>query len=371
MLIDTAIIHVKSGRGGDGIVSWRREKYIPKGGPAGGDGGKGGDLILQAVAGIDTLLDFAGRAHWEAPRGIDGGRKQKAGADAEDLIIKLPPGTLVYDLHTGELIIDLDEPGKSIVLCRGGKGGWGNEHFKSATNQSPVETTPGGNPEERSLRLELKIIADIGLVGKPNAGKSTLLSRVSKATPKIANYPFTTLNANLGIAELPGFRRIVIADLPGLIEGASQGAGLGLKFLRHIERTRLILHLVEVEPEDGSDPIENYHIIRKELAEYSQELAEKPELIVVSKLDLLPSDEDRAVAMQLFGEAIGKPLIPISAATGLGLNELLELCWTKLGKAIPVPSQWGRKEMEELSKVNPNQSVTREDEDDDDSSEAR
>ncbi len=332
MLIDTATIHVRSGKGGDGIVSWRREKYIPKGGPAGGDGGRGGDVILQAVAGIDTLLDFAGRSHWEAPRGIDGGRKQKAGADAQDLIIKLPPGTLVYDLVTGELIIDLDEPGKSLTICKGGKGGFGNEHFKSATNQSPTDTTPGGEAEERSLRLELKIIADIGLVGKPNAGKSTLLSRVSKATPKIANYPFTTLNANLGIAELSGYRRIVIADLPGLIEGASHGAGLGLKFLRHIERTRLIIHLIEIEPMDGTDPIENYHIIRKELAEYSQELADKPEIIAVSKLDLLPEESDREVAMQLIGDALGKPVIAISAATGKGLIELLELCWEKLGK---------------------------------------
>ncbi len=347
MLIDTATIHVRSGRGGDGIVSWRREKYIPKGGPAGGDGGKGGDVILQAVAGIDTLLDFTGRSHWEADRGINGGRKQKAGADAEDLIIKLPPGTLVYDLHTGELIIDLDEPGKSLVICKGGKGGFGNEHFKSATNQSPTDTTPGGEPEERSLRLELKLIADIGLVGKPNAGKSTLLSRVSKATPKIANYPFTTLNANLGIAELQGYRRIVIADLPGLIEGASQGAGLGLKFLRHIERTRLIIHLLEIEPMDGTDPIENYHIIRKELAEYSQELAEKPEIIAVSKLDLLPTEADREVAMQLIGDSLGKPVVAISAATGQGLTELLELCWDRLGKGAATGWEAGQTRKDE------------------------
>jgi len=332
MLIDTAIIHVTSGRGGNGVVAWRREKYIPKGGPAGGDGGKGGDVILQAVAGIDTLLDFTGRSYWEADRGVNGGRKQKSGAAAEDLIVKLPPGTLVYDLHTGGLIIDLDEPGKSMVICKGGAGGFGNEHFKNSTNQSPTETSPGGDPEERSLRLELKLIADIGLVGKPNAGKSTLLSRVSKATPKIANYPFTTLNANLGIAELQGFRRIVIADLPGLIEGASQGAGLGLKFLRHIERTRLIIHLLEIEPMDGSDPIENYRIIRKELAGYSQELADKPEVIAVSKLDLLPTEADREVAMQLVGDALGKRVFAISAATGQGLTQLLEHCWEKLGK---------------------------------------
>jgi len=344
MLIDTATIQVKSGRGGEGVVSWRREKYIPKGGPAGGDGGKGGDVVLMAVEGIDTLLDFTGRHHWDAPRGIDGGRKQKAGADADDLIIKLPPGTLVYDAKTGDLIIDLDTAGKSMVIAKGGKGGFGNEHFKSATNQAPTETEPGGPSEERVLRLELKLIADIGLVGKPNAGKSTLLSRVSKAHPKIADYPFTTLTPNLGIAELTGYRRIVIADLPGLIEGASQGAGLGIQFLRHVERTRLIIHLIEVEPIDGSDPIENYQVIRKELAEYSQQLADKPEVIAVSKLDLLPTEEDRKVAMQLIQEALGKPTFAISSATGQGLTELLEACWDRLGKSGPVPSQWGRKE---------------------------
>jgi GTP-binding protein len=344
MLIDSAIILVSSGKGGNGVVSWRREKYIPMGGPAGGDGGKGGDAILLAETGIDTLLDFAGRHHWDAPRGEDGGRKQKAGRDAEDLIIKLPPGTLVYDAETGELIIDLDTPGKSLVICKGGKGGFGNEHFKSSTNQAPIETEPGGESETRKLRLELKLIADVGLLGKPNAGKSTLISRISKAHPKIADYPFTTLEPNLGIAELQGYRRIVFADLPGLIEGASQGAGLGIQFLRHVERTRLLLHLIEVDPIDGSDPIENYRVIRKELAEYSQELAEKPEIIAVSKLDLLPTEEDRATAMQLIQEAIGKPTFAISAATGKGLTELLEACWEKLGKAAAVPSQWGRNE---------------------------
>ncbi len=349
MLIDQAIIHVKSGKGGDGKVAFRREKYIPKGGPAGGDGGKGGDVWLLADPEVDTLLDFAGVHHWSADNGGDGGSKQCTGMNADDLILKLAPGTLVFDINTDKLVIDMDAPGKRFRIARGGRGGFGNEHFKSPTNQAPRTATQGDPGQLRDLRLELKLIADIGFVGKPNAGKSTLLGSVSRAQPKIADYPFTTLEPQLGIAELPGNRRMVMADLPGLIEGAASGAGLGHRFLRHIERTRLLVHLLEIEPTDGSDPAENYRVIRKELEAYSPTLASKPEIIALSKMDLLGDISDAAAAKQMIAEALGKkmlkgrPMLCISSASGQGVVELLEECWTRLQeirqaeKPAPIP----------------------------------
>jgi len=292
-------------------------------------------VILEARAGVDTLLDLAGRHHHFAEDGEPGGGKQMHGRDGADVVVVVPPGTLVYDDVTGELIEDLKEPGQRIVVARGGRGGFGNEHFKSPTNQTPRQATPGEPGEERTLRLELKLIADVGLVGKPNAGKSTLLSRVSKARPKIADYPFTTLEPNLGIAVMPGEkgtpRRLVIADIPGLIEGASQGTGLGMRFLRHIERTRVLVHLLEADPMDGSTPLENYQVVRHELAEYSQELAEKPELVVVSKIDLVDEQTLRERIAPL-EEALGRPVLKISAATNQGLSEMLEACW-RIAKA--------------------------------------
>jgi len=327
MLVDHAIIHVRSGKGGNGHVSFRREKFVPKGGPDGGDGGDGGDIILVATPGVDTLLDFAGRHHWSAEDGGPGLPKQKHGADGDDLHVQLPPGTLVYDDKTGKLLCDLAERGTQFVAAAGGKGGFGNEHFKSATNQTPRQSTPGGDAVELTLRLELKLVADVGLIGKPNAGKSTLLSRISKARPKIADYPFTTLEPNLGIAELSDERRLVLADIPGLIEGASQGAGLGTEFLRHIERTSVLVHLVEIDPADGSDPAENYRLIRKELADYSKALAKKPQIVAVSKMDLLGQTQDQATAVELIEQAIGQTALPISAADRHGLTELLEACW--------------------------------------------
>ena len=332
MIVDSATIHVQSGRGGDGCVSFRREKYIPKGGPDGGNGGKGGDVILLADPEVETLLDFAGRHHWHAGKGQPGAGKDCYGKDGDDLTVHLPPGTFVYDDGTGELLLDLDVPGKSHVIAAGGAGGTGNMHFKSATNQVPRKATPGEPGVELNLRLELKLIADLGLVGKPNAGKSTLLSRVSKATPKIADYPFTTLTPQLGIATLSGDRRLVMADIPGLIENAHEGAGLGVRFLRHIERTRLLVHVLELEPTDGSDPVENYRVIRKELAGYSAALAEKPEVIALSKMDLQPDHEDRAVAIKLVEDALGLEVFPISSATGEGLDALLDACWRRLDK---------------------------------------
>ncbi len=332
MIVDSATIHVQSGRGGDGCVSFRREKYIPKGGPDGGNGGKGGDVILLADPEVETLLDFAGRHHWHAEKGQPGAGKQKWGKDGSDLVVHLPPGTLVYNDDTGELLLDLDKPGMSHVIAQGGRGGFGNEHFKSATHQVPRESTPGEPGVELNLRLELKLIADIGLLGKPNAGKSTLLARVSKATPKIADYPFTTLVPQLGIAQLSTDRRIVIADIPGLIENAHIGAGLGVRFLRHVERTRLLVHVLELEPTDGSDPVENYRVIRGELAGYSPILAEKPEVIALSKMDLLGGEEDRLVAIKLVEDALQREVFPISSATGEGIDALLEACWRRLEK---------------------------------------
>jgi GTP-binding protein len=342
MLIDSAVIHVRAGRGGDGAVAFHRAKYIPKGGPKGGDGGNGGSVELVATAGVDTLLDFAGRHHWRAGDGEPGGIKQKHGGNADDLIIKLPPGTLVYDDATGELIVDLDQPGKRFVVAKGGRGGFGNEHFKSPTNQTPRNFTPGEEGEERTIRLELKLIADVGLIGKPNAGKSTLLSVISKATPRIADYPFTTLEPNLGIAELPGDRRLVFADIPGLIANAHEGAGLGTRFLRHVERTRLLVHLLDVDPTDGSDPVENYHVVRRELERYSPALAARPQVVVLSKMDVLGDDADRDAAIALVEQALqlSEPVLRLSSTARVGLAELLEACWRKLGDQVEARPAW-------------------------------
>jgi GTP-binding protein len=333
MLVDRASILVRSGRGGDGAVSFLRMKYVPKGGPNGGDGGNGGSVYLLASPGVDTLLDFQGRPIWRAESGRPGGGKQCHGRDGTDLDVAIPPGTLVYDEETDELIADLDVPGKRVCVAQGGRGGFGNEHFKSATNQTPREASPGEAGEERRLRLELKLIADVGLIGKPNAGKSTLLSRLSRATPKIADYPFTTLEPQLGIAELPGYRRLVIADIPGLIEGAADGAGLGHDFLRHIERTKILVHLIEIEPTDGSDPIGNYRAIRHELASYSPELAAKDEILVLSKAETLPDEGDRQAALELLQQEGGLHPMLLSSVTGEGTQELLELCWQRLRSA--------------------------------------
>ncbi len=347
MLIDSATIFVRSGKGGDGAVSFRREKYIPKGGPDGGDGGYGGSVVAVASENVDTLLDFTGRHHWYAPNGEPGGPKQCFGKAGEDLVLRLPKGTLIYDADTDELLADLDELGKRVVIAPGGRGGLGNERFKGPQNQTPRESTPGEPGIELTLRLDLKLIADVGLIGLPNAGKSTLLSRVSKATPKIADYPFTTLEPNLGIAELPDHRRIVFADIPGLIEHAHKGQGLGTRFLRHVERTRLLVHLIDIDPSDGSDPAENYRVIRNELKAYSDTLADKPELVVLSKMDLAGGEEDRDTAVELFGPALDRPVLTISSATGAGLNELLEACWKVLAESRKPDPGWSSKQTQE------------------------
>jgi GTP-binding protein len=305
-------------------VSFRREKFVPKGGPDGGDGGHGGSVVFVADSSKDTLLDFSGKHHWTAPKGQPGMGKKMAGVGGADLIIPVPAGTLIYDADHDILLADLDEIGKQIVIARGGKGGRGNWHFRSPTNQAPRYAEPGSEGQERNLKLELKLIADIGLVGMPNAGKSTLLRAISAARPKVADYPFTTLDPQLGIVELPGFRRMVVADLPGLIEGAQGGAGLGHAFLRHIERTKTIVHLLDMYPMDGSDPLENYRTIRRELEAFSPALAHKREVIAANKMDLAIDDEALNRLMEGLPE---KEIFPISGATHQGLDSLLETLW--------------------------------------------
>ena len=328
MFIDQAQIWVKAGDGGHGCVSFRREKFIPKGGPDGGDGGKGGDVYFEAVKSLDTLLDFAGKHHWQARNGQPGSGSNKSGPSGDDLVIKVPPGTLIYDTDLDLLLKDLNEPDIKVRVCLGGRGGKGNKAFATSTNQTPRYAEPGKQGQERNIRLELKLIADVGLVGLPNAGKSTLISRCSQARPKIADYPFTTISPVLGIVELSDFRRFVMADIPGLIEGASEGAGLGHDFLRHIERTKILTHIIDIMPTDGSDPAENYHSIRRELAQHSKILAKKSEIVVANKIDL---DPDGEIVKEL-QKKLDIEIHPISAVTGSGVKELTELLWQKVKK---------------------------------------
>ncbi|MBL4702210.1 MAG: GTPase ObgE, partial [Phycisphaeraceae bacterium] len=337
MLVDNAVIYVCSGKGGSGCISFLRMKNRAKGGPNGGGGGEGGDMVVEANPNVNTLMDYASKHHWYAQKGGSGRGKQQHGANGNDCVLLVPPGTLVYNDETGELFADLMEIGDRVVVGKGGRGGFGNEHFKSSTNQVPRECTPGEPAEELKLRFELKLIADVGLVGLPNAGKSTLLSVLSKATPKIADYPFTTLEPNLGIAELAGAsgdftRRVIFADIPGLIGGASQGQGLGHEFLKHVERTRLLVHLLDVDPIDHSSPVENFHVIRKEIEAYSPELAVKQVIIVLSKMDLFPNEEDRQTAIDMIQQELGFDVMCISSATRQGVNELVNLCWEKVQK---------------------------------------
>jgi GTP-binding protein len=328
MFVDEATIYCKAGDGGNGCVSFRREKYIPKGGPDGGDGGDGGSVYFVADVHKDTLLDFAGKHDWKAGRGESGMGKKMYGKAGEDLLVHVPPGTLIFDLEHGLLLADMDEPGKKVLICKGGKGGRGNFHFRSSTNQAPRYAEPGGEGDERRLRLELKLIADVGLVGMPNAGKSTLLRAVSAARPKVADYPFTTLDPQLGIVDLGPDRRIVVADIPGLIEGAQHGAGLGHAFLKHIERTKVIVHLLDLYPIDGSDPAENYRKIRRELEAFSPKLAEKQEVIAANKLDL--ATDDLAALAKLREDLKGKTVHAISGASHQGVSEVMDVVWKML-----------------------------------------
>ena len=334
MFVDRVTIEVQGGSGGNGCASFRREKYVPKGGPDGGDGGDGGSVIVVAKNGVNNLAALAQHRFWRADRGSHGSGANKQGRSAEDLIIEVPPGTLIIDAQQGFVLKDLTHHGDQVIAARGGDGGKGNAHFKTAINRAPREATRGAEGERRELLLELKVIADVGLIGKPNAGKSTLLSRLTRARPQIADYPFTTKHPNLGIVTVDGDRQFVMADIPGLIEGAHQGAGLGHEFLRHIERAGILVHLVEPMPVDGSDPIENYRVIRDELVQYDDRLAERPEVLAVTKAEL-PGAED--VRDKLAAES-GKEVLLISAVTGIGLNRLVNeiaalLTAEKLGAA--------------------------------------
>lgn len=330
MLADQADIYVRAGNGGDGCVSFRREKFVPKGGPDGGDGGDGGSVFAVATLGVDTLLDFKGRHHWIAASGQPGMGKNMAGRSGRDLFLNLPLGTLIYDRNTEVLIKDLSTVEERVCVAGGGKGGRGNARFARPDHQTPREYEPGTPGEERWLRLQLKLIADVGIVGLPNAGKSTLLSRLSKARPKIADYPFTTLEPQLGIVDLPGHRRFILADIPGLIEGAHEGAGLGDAFLQHIERTRVILHLVDVGSQYAtSDPMDAYHTVRAELEKYSTSLAAREEIVAGNKIDLT----DGEAAARKLAEEIDRDVLPISAVSGKGIGRLVELLWSVVQRA--------------------------------------
>lgn len=301
-LVDEAEITVIAGNGGNGCVGFRREKFIPLGGPDGGDGGRGGDVWLEATRNLNTLVDFRHQRMFRAQRGQDGMGQQRYGKGGEDTVILVPAGTQVVNVDTDEVIGDLVGDGDRLLVARGGEGGLGNIHFKSSVNRAPRKATPGGEGERRELRLELKLLADVGLLGFPNAGKSTLIRAVSAATPKVADYPFTTLYPNLGVVSVEPARSFVIADIPGLIEGAADGAGLGALFLRHIQRTRLLLHLVEVEPLDGSDAADQVRAIERELEKFDADLMEKPRWLLFNKADLLPAEDARAHAERVVAE---------------------------------------------------------------------
>jgi GTP-binding protein len=319
VFVDRVHIEAVAGSGGRGMCSFRREKYVPLGGPDGGDGGAGGSVILEARAGVDSLAALAHRRQWKADAGTAGGPANCQGARGDDLTLLVPPGTLVVDEATGLVLKDLAAAGESIVAARGGAGGRGNLHFKTSTNRAPRQATPGEPGEVRRLLLELKVIADVGLVGRPNAGKSTLLSRLSRARPEIADYAFTTKTPILGIVAVSPDRSFVLADLPGLIEGAHAGVGLGHEFLRHVERAGILVHVVEPFPADGTDPVANYRVIRDELVRYDAALGERPEIVVMSKCEL----PDSAAVRAALAAAIGGEVLAASAVTGQGLDTVV------------------------------------------------
>ena len=317
MFKDEHTICVRGGKGGDGIVAFRREKFIPMGGPAGGDGGDGGSVYLRASSQLATFSDMLDQVHYRAENGNSGEGSNRTGASGSDLCVDVPVGSIIRERESGRLVRDLSEPGATVLVAKGGKGGFGNRHFKNSQNQAPRIRTKGAPGEELWLSLELKLLADAGLVGLPNAGKSTLLSRLSRARPKIADYPFTTLTPYLGIVAAPGYRSFTLADLPGLIEGASQGHGLGHQFLRHVERTRVIVHVVDLF---GEDPVRAYRQVRKELEAYGRGLAERPEVVVANKVDLGSPGE----RLKELREAVDRDVVPISGVTGEGLSRLVQ-----------------------------------------------
>ena len=324
MFADRAKIYVKSGKGGDGHVSFRREKYVPNGGPDGGDGGHGGSVIFEVDEGLNTLTDFRHIRKYAAQNGEEGGKKNCRGKNGEDIIIKVPAGTVIKEAESGKVITDMSGDNKRVVLLTGGRGGNGNQHYATSTMQAPKYAQPGQPAKELELLLELKVIADVGLVGFPKVGKSTFLSRVTNARPKIANYHFTTLNPNLGVVDLDDAKGFVIADIPGLIEGASEGIGLGHEFLRHIERTKLMIHIVDAASTEGRDPIEDIYAINKELELYNPEIASRPQVIAANKIDMIyAGDESPVDKIKKEFEPKGIKVFPISAVSGQGVKELL------------------------------------------------
>ena len=335
MFTDKAKIYIKAGNGGNGAIAWRREKYIPAGGPDGGDGGNGGNVVFRVDTGMTTLMDFRYKRKYVAGTGMDGAGKHCKGKRGDDIIINVPQGTLVRDAESNLILADLSEPGKEEIIAKGGNGGWGNSHFATAVRQAPNFAKNGQPGEEREVILELKLLADVGLVGFPNVGKSTLLSMTTKAQPKIANYHFTTLEPNLGVVDLGDHRSFVMADIPGIIEGASEGVGLGHEFLRHIERTRLLLHVVDVSSIEGRNPIEDFDIINNELAEYDMALEERPQIVVANKTDIIQNEDAYNEFLEEM-EKRGLEVFTISAATGKGVRELMQRTFEELSKLPPI-----------------------------------
>lgn len=328
MFIDRARIQVRGGDGGNGVTAFRREKFVPRGGPSGGDGGNGGSIFLESTEGMNTLLHFRYNPEHTAGRGRHGEGSKRHGANGKDIVLQVPVGTMVFDEETDELVHDFTSPGERVQVAQGGRGGRGNAQFASSTNRAPRHHEDGRQGESRILRLELKLIADVGLVGLPNAGKSTLISRISAARPKIADYPFTTLEPHLGVVDMGDYRTFVVADIPGLIEGAHTGSGLGDQFLRHIERTRLLLHMVDISGL-ARDPVADYQTVSRELESYSRDVARKPKIVVATKTDAL-DDEERLAEFEKFCRARGLEFHKISAATGDGLKELIYAIGRKL-----------------------------------------
>ena len=342
MFIDRAKIHVQGGDGGNGVTAFRREKFVPRGGPSGGDGGRGGDVILVADSSLNTLLHLRYNPRHVADRGLHGEGSNRSGREGADLTVRVPVGTQIFDAETGDLLHDLNRDGDSWLAARGGRGGFGNAHFTSSTNRAPRYHQSGSKGEERELQLELKLLADVGLVGFPNAGKSTFISTVSAARPKIADYPFTTLEPHLGVVDLGDFRTFVIADIPGLIEGAHAGAGLGDRFLRHIERTKLLLHLVDVSSfsasVEGREAVADYETVNHELASYNADLANRPQFVVATKIDALDHPE-RLESLRARAAADEKPFFAISSATGEGVRELVNAVSAKLDEIAAANKQ--------------------------------
>ena len=338
MFADRAKIYIRSGKGGDGHVSFRRELYVPNGGPDGGDGGRGGDVIFEVDKGLNTLVDFRHKTKYKAQDGEEGGKKRCHGKDAKDLILKVPEGTVIREAETNKVIADMSGENQRQVILKGGKGGLGNMHFATSTMQVPKYAQPGKPSQELWVNLELKVIADVGLVGFPNVGKSTFLSRVTNAQPKIANYHFTTLSPNLGVVDLEGAKGFVIADIPGLIEGASEGVGLGHEFLRHVERTKMMIHVVDAAGIEGRDPVEDIYKINAELEAYNKEISMRPQVIAANKVDLIYSeDEDPIQRLRDEFEPKGIKVFPISGVTGEGLSDLLYYVNNELQKLDDKP----------------------------------